>query len=72
MTKKDYVLISNAFKSMRENKVKWIQMNPNNNGVKAEISGIDSLAIYLADRLQDDNSKFDRNRFLTACGYLPE
>ncbi|HLE06457.1 MAG TPA: hypothetical protein VI790_03825 [Candidatus Nanoarchaeia archaeon] len=57
MTKKDYVLIANAIKSAKE---------------RPDYPKTDKLEIavsYLAVDLQDDNLRFDRIKFIEACGY---
>jgi len=55
MTRKDYQLIAEVFANFG----KII--------VLEETIGID-IALNLADALQADNPRFDRARFLTACG----
>ena len=55
MTRKDYQLIADVFANFG----KMIELE--------ETIGAD-LARNLADALQADNPRFDRDRFLTACG----
>ncbi len=62
MTRKDYELIAKAFKTCHE----ICTASPNPPRTKAEV--IEELAKHLSLDLNDDNPKFDRNRFLKACG----
>ncbi len=55
MTRKDYILIAEAIKAIRED----FGDNP---------VALDVVADELALALQADNSRFDTARFLTACG----
>lgn len=63
MTKKDFELIANA---MRQSRMHWIK------GVAADFDsfrqGIDGAASELAHALAATNPRFDRARFLEACG----
>jgi hypothetical protein len=59
MTRKDYVIIADSIKASREN---WEGFTP-----EAQ-DAIDGLARSLSSKLQEDNDRFDRVRFLTACG----
>jgi hypothetical protein len=54
MTRKDYVLIADAIKA---------QHKPHN-----DPETIQEIALSIADLLEGDNARFDRARFLTACG----
>jgi len=56
MTRKDYILIAKAMKESRETEKK------RNEPV------VDSAAHTLASYLACDNPRFDRQRFLRACG----
>lgn len=59
MTRKDYVLIADSIKASRDN---W-------EGFTAEAQeAIDGLARGLASKLAGENDRFDRERFLAACG----
>jgi hypothetical protein len=53
MTRKDYVLIANLLKNANED-------NYDN--------ALTPLIKWFADDLEKDNPRFDRARFLTACG----
>lgn len=55
MTRKDYVMIAEVFAQFGQ----MIELE--------ETIGAD-IARNLADALQADNARFDRARFLTACG----
>jgi hypothetical protein len=59
MTRKDYVLIAEILKASNEN---WEGFAPE--GCEAVVG----LARSLAFRFQMDNPRFDRARFLDACG----
>jgi hypothetical protein len=58
MTRKDYVLIAAAIKAAYQTFDK-----PSNHA-----NGARHVAHTLADTLATDNPRFDRDRFLTACG----
>ena len=58
MTKKDYELISrNIAQVQREFR-----------GVEDGINAIRDVAVFIASDLERDNPRFDRERFLKACG----
>lgn len=59
MTRKDFVLIAAAFKSAMETE--------HHTGGR-HIPGIDLSARYIATALAQSNQRFDRERFLKACG----
>jgi hypothetical protein len=60
MTRKDYVLIAQVIKAQ-------IDMS---NKFQEELSkvGAQNIAYDLAWKLSEDNPRFDRSRFLEACG----
>lgn len=62
MTRKDYVAIAKALASAR---VSNFTDNPNR---ALYLNGIDNAAHRVADVMAVDNARFDRQRFLTACG----
>lgn len=69
MTKKDYIRIAAALKSAWEN----IQFSPayqatGATGRAAARATLETSAICMAATLADENDKFDRARFLAACG----
>ena len=58
MTKKDYELIArNIAQVQREFR-----------GVEDGINAIRDVAVFIASDLERDNPRFDRERFLKACG----
>ena len=57
MTRKDYVLIAAALKNAR-----------GDCATGAEYEGVDTAARHVSDALAKDNPRFERGRFLTACG----
>lgn len=61
MTRKDYQLIAGAFRRARDY---------NDSAAKSagHQVGTADAAIMLASALQEDNPRFDRERFLKACG----
>jgi hypothetical protein len=59
MTRKDYVMIADSIKASREN---WEGFTP-----EAQ-EALDGLARGLASKLAQDNPRFERGLFLTACG----
>lgn len=58
MTRKDYELISNVIANVRKEF----------RGVEDGINASRDIAVFLAGRLANDNPRFDRDRFLKACG----
>lgn len=63
MTKKDYIAIAKCIADARA--------NPEHFYVSAEpqyTRGVNSAAVALAVALKADNPRFDRERFLRACG----
>ena len=63
MTRKDYVLIAETIKGAIN-----YEQTFNNNQEKVE--GFKSLSLALASTLESDNPRFDRARFLSACGVM--
>lgn len=64
MTKKDYELIAGVVKDFDQRLGNWFngQERQQRQEVHAE------LAHSMANQLEQDNPKFDRNKFLQACG----
>lgn len=58
MTRKDYVLIAEVFKANREDFIEG----------EDGYAVIGIMAHQIANALQADNPRFDRARFLDACG----
>jgi hypothetical protein len=67
MTRKDYNLIADSFVAARNSLA-------NNVGTpqadrKRQIEGIDWAITHLSHQLENDNPRFDRNRFLHEAGF---
>jgi len=60
MTRKDYVLLADAMLKAKSAVNNW--------GPESE-QGVKYAALTLSDALSNDNPRFDRDRFLTACGF---
>lgn len=60
MTRKDYVLIAEVIKTQIEMSIKFEE--------EESLAGAKNIAYDLALRLSNDNPRFDRDRFLVACG----
>jgi hypothetical protein len=58
MTRKDYTAIAKAVAEV----LKTCEVD------SAESTAVEFLAIMLADVCEDDNPRFDRKKFFTACG----
>jgi hypothetical protein len=65
VTKRDYKLIAKTLKALIENNAQSVG-NPTFGGFY--VAGIISSAECLAIALASDNPRFDRERFLKACG----
>lgn len=66
MTRKDYVMIADA---IRELLADIDRESPGMREVlRGERMGVASVARRLADQLRQDNPRFDRTRFIEACG----
>lgn len=61
-SKKDYVGIAMKIKSVRVGMPGSKASNPD------VVGAIDSVAIRIANYFEDDSPKFNRTRFLEACG----
>ena len=64
MTKKDYELIAGALKDVH-NRVKI-------GTVESSYDTLSDVIATLASELEHDNPRFDRDRFLTACGTIQD
>lgn len=62
MKKKDFELIASEIKKMHTLSIEIRETN------KKTISITDMFANSIATRLQETNPRFDRSRFLLACG----
>lgn len=58
MTRKDYVMTAEAIKDAADEAITPVMLE-----------GIKTVATYLADGMKLDNPRFDRGRFLAACGF---
>ncbi len=61
MTRKDYELLADAIRVS-------INLNKFHPQYEQRLSAIESVIFELADRLVSENPRFDRHRFLVACG----
>lgn len=72
MTRKDYVLIAETLRRRREELVPYAENTYDHAEVArhwiGKLEGVDSASRCLADALVADNPRFDRERFLVACG----
>jgi len=64
MTRKDYVMIAGIIKDC--NLIPTLNKNKENGLIQADI--LFTVASQLAYKLEQDNPRFDRARFLEACG----
>lgn len=64
MTKKDYILQAEAIRDSKS-ALEYASLN-----LGETQRAIQVVAYTLANRLQKDNPKFDKNRFITACGLI--
>lgn len=66
MTKKDYELIAGAF----EHEIfGWRYAEIDKEQYKREIDAIHCTAIEMAERLQKVNPRFNKDKFIKACGF---
>ena len=63
MTRKDYVLIADAIKRTRDNH------DVNCEQARASLYAIADAAEAIAYALRRDNSRFEKARFMAACGF---
>lgn len=61
MTRKDYILIADAIRAALIDDETGIALP------EREASGVHVAALRLAERLEQDNPRFDRAMFLKAC-----
>jgi len=64
MTRKDYVMLAGIIKDC--NLIPTLNKNKEEGLIQADI--LFTVASQLAYKLEQDNPRFDRNKFLTACG----
>ena len=60
MTRKDYVLIAEVIKTQIELSTRFDE--------EESRAGAQNIAYDLGSKLSQDNPRFDRDRFLVACG----
>ena len=66
MTRKDYVMIAETIRDLLGD---IDRESPGMREVlRGERMGVASVALRLADQLRQDNPRFDRTRFMEACG----
>ncbi len=70
MTKKDYIILASAIRAQVDFQNEAHARVAPARDVRADVSlnQLDALTRSLANRLRDDNPRFDTNRFLDACG----
>lgn len=72
MTKKDYELIAGVFKTSAQFQKEFMAENDQDDETLEQEASIklcrERLAEELADKFAAQNSRFDRTKFLTACG----
>lgn len=64
MTRKDYVMLAGIIKDC--NLIPTLNKNKEEGLIQADI--LFTVASQLAYKLVQDNPRFDRNKFMTACG----
>jgi hypothetical protein len=62
MTKKDYIIIAKVIYKHYGNRIDYYSDSENN-------LALGDLVLELATELAKDNPRFDRSRFLIACGF---
>ncbi len=67
MSRKDYEFIAALLKSERPNQKAW-ETNPSAAG--AVVLTLDNLAHEMANHFERCNARFDRARFMQACGFI--
>lgn len=65
MTRKDYELIANAIRAVHPWSKPGFTVKLCADPVKETV---DEIALAMADALANDNPRFDRAKFLSACG----
>jgi len=64
MTRKDYIAIAEALRFAREHETEAYLRLPEHQQSKLAVIGITTAAEYIANAMQDDNPRFDRDHFL--------
>lgn len=65
MTRKDYVAIANCFSVLRS---EWANRVVQDGYEEIRIGAVWQAARLIAEMMSRDNPRFDRERFLKACG----
>jgi len=68
MTKKDYQLIADVICGRVENAKLSLHFGYTDEDISHALNTLSDLADMMAYELKLDNSKFDRDKFLSACG----
>lgn len=66
MSKKDYILLAQALKDSKPENLLSVQTT---NDMKIGITMFLRTCENIANKLAQDNPRFNRAKFLTACGY---
>lgn len=67
MSKKHYEAIASLLKQRRDNEA---GSRAQGAGTRAAVATIDAVALDLAGYFAADNQRFDKSRFLKACGVV--
>lgn len=69
MSKKDYEQIASLLRASRAGVVSGINdAEPGRSFCRGALMATKVFAVGFANMAEEDNERFDRNRFLTACG----
>ena len=68
MTKKDYVKIADVIAYNRNNTGLAPGQWTSDDTLAGYLVALNDVAYMMADKMQQDNPRFDRARFLKACG----
>ncbi|PSH64675.1 hypothetical protein CU103_12390 [Phyllobacterium sophorae] len=65
MTKKHYIAVSDVFRD----EMKYLRTFLDRNGNDIAKDHLENVAVQLAIFFKKDNPRFNRERFMTACGF---
>lgn len=71
MTKKDYIKFAEMIKTRKNELIRLIDESASPTTIRAweeREQEVSDMSILIADIFADDNPRFDRSRFLRACG----
>ena len=68
MNKKHYIKVAAALARQNKNAQNFLDLKENDQYFRGQIVAIRDMANSLADMFAEDNPRFDRARFLSACG----